>query len=162
MQASNGSACRSGQNGDVEANVDIRDASKFDAKVEVRGVKRDVDLNRLGFLLGQGHRWALKPRSFAIMCEAVVRKRHRKQYRTLEYGKRIDGDFLIRFERHQVKPTGARFASHIFYFYDADVNITNVKLRIDVSCCSLCNINGANYYFHTFLSAVTDSYSFLR
>lgn len=110
-----------------EAVADIRNASKFEVDVKMKGIRTVVD--RMGYLLTD-----ITPRSFAIMCEAGLNERRMQRQRILEYGRRIDGDFLIRFERHQVKRRESRFPLHKFEFYDADVDITYVKLAIDVSC----------------------------
>lgn len=127
----------------VEAVADIRNATNFDVSLEASGVKLGLDLGRLGFLTGP----VLKSRSFAIMCEADDSDRQRKKYRALNYGKRIDGDFLVRFERHQVMRSGSQFPSHTFDFFDGGVDITYVELKIDVSGNNLeCDKQECNFF----------------
>lgn len=51
----------------------------------------------------------------------------------LEYGKRVDGDSLLRYEREHVQRIGSELPSYIFYFDGARINITYVQLKIGVS-----------------------------
>lgn len=116
----------------VEADADIGNASNFTVGIKLFGFTSGINLNSIRFL----QREFIKPRSFAIMCGAIPNRR-RQQKRTLNYGERVDGDFLVRFERHQVKARASAFPSHAFDFFDGSININYVKLTIDVSCNSV-------------------------
>lgn len=117
----------------VEANARIRNASNFAINIKVFGFSSGVSVHSFRFL--QLPRSISTPRSFALMCSAVPNRRWQKR-RTLEYGKRVYNDFLIRFERHQALTRTSKFPSHTFHFFDGDININYVKLTIDVSCHS--------------------------
>lgn len=114
----------------VEANASIRNASNFNVDMKILGFSSGVNLDGFGFL--HRYRTPFKPRSFAVICGVVPNRRMQKQ-RTLEFGKRINGDFLVRFERNQVMTKGSKFPTHTFDFFDGGINITYVKLTIDVS-----------------------------
>lgn len=115
----------------VEANADIRNASKFNVSILIFGVRSGVNFESFAFL--HRNRKFINPRSFAIMCRALPNRPKQKK-RTLEFGERIDGDFLVRFERHQVMAKSSQFPTHTFDFFDGNINVTYVKLTIDVSC----------------------------
>lgn len=116
----------------VEANADIQNATNFTVGIKLFGFSSGINLNSLRFLRPRGF---IKPRTFAIMC-GVIPNRRRQQKRSLEFGKRTDGDFLIRFERHEAMTEASAFPSYTFDFFDGGININYVKLTIDVSCNS--------------------------
>lgn len=71
-------------------------------------------------------------RSYAVICTHNLL--HRKQsHRIIEYGKRQSHDFLIHFMKTIAKAEHRTFPSHTFDFTDPEVNISYVKLMIDVS-----------------------------
>lgn len=116
----------------VEVNADIRNASDFNVDISVRGFSSGIDFRRIQFGFLGGSRTFIKPRSFAIMC-VTDRNRGMRKKRTFEFGKRRDGDFLVRFERHRVGGT-ILLPSHTFDFTDVHINITYVQLTMTVSC----------------------------
>lgn len=128
----------------VEANADIQNASNFAVGIKLTGFSSGVDLNSLRFL--HSSRDFFKPRSFGIMCGAVPNRRT-QQKQTIEFGKRIDGDFLVRFERHRVMSKASAFPSHTFDFFDGTININYAKLTIDVSCSSSGTGTNINFLF---------------
>lgn len=149
MQASSGSVTANDDMGFnkervVEANARIRNASKFAVNIKVFGFSSGVSVHSFRFL--QLPRSISTPRSFALLCSAVPNRRWQKR-RTLEYGERVDNDFLIRFERHQALAQTSKFPSHTFHFFDGDININYVKLTIDVSCHSTGPVQIVNFRY---------------
>lgn len=114
----------------IEAIAYIRNAYNFSVGIKIKGF-HGLDLSHIHLTALLDLKF-IKPRSFAIMCGAVPNRR-RQKYRTIEYGKRVDGDFLVRFERHHVSSKASQFPSHAFNFFDGAININYVKLKIDVS-----------------------------
>lgn len=114
----------------VEAHANIPNASNFTVAIKIDGFALTSNLD-LSFL-NEG-RTPVKPRSFAILCDAAPNRQQQKS-RIYEFGKRSENDFLVRFERRQSKPIAdrAHLPSHTFNFYDEDVNINYVALKVNV------------------------------
>lgn len=120
------------KDGIVESNADIYNASsQFNVSMKIESFSSGVSWDTF-MLFRRRHRF-IKPRSFAMLCE-VKAQRLRQTNRKLEFGSRINNDFLVRFERHHVHEKFSEFPSHKFHFFDGGVNINYVKLIYDVSC----------------------------
>lgn len=113
----------------VEANADIRNATDFNVGIKIFGFK---GIDRDFFDGYPGETKLIKMRSFAMICGTFSIPREQVK-RTLEYGNRTNGDFLVRFERHKAMNKTTQFPSHTFKFFDPYININYVKLTIDVS-----------------------------
>lgn len=117
----------------VVANADIWNASNFRVSLKIWVTSIGIDFNAYMRLLGR--KKFMKPRSYAIMCGDRSKNRRKQEKQTRKFGKRLDGDFLIRFERHESNSTDAsKFPTYTFDFSDQAININYVELTIDVSC----------------------------
>lgn len=137
----------------IESNANIQNASKFNVSIHISGIAPNERIETYALLLDE----LVKPRSIAILCAApVTSSRRRSNYRALELGKRIDGDFLVRFERHQFQGKH----SYTLRFFDETVIINYVKLKIKVRHKQLrANIINSFSNFSTFQSSTAIVFS---
>lgn len=116
----------------IEANADIESASDFNVGIEILGV---LGFHIHPYLESRFSKRIIK-RSFGILCGTSGRT---QSERTIEYGKRMNGDFLVQSERYKVEHNfsadrnQSRFPSQWFDFSDGAININYASLTIDVS-----------------------------
>lgn len=143
----------------VEAKADIPNASNLSVWVVVEGFSSYANFGIIQVLRPEIP--YIKPRSSAIICATVRNQRHTQKYKKLVNGRRVQGDLLVRFERHEVRAGESQFPSHIFQFSDDQVHITAVELRTNVSNL---HVNCARIWFYSLFSpefAVTNFCCFL-
>lgn len=111
------------------ANISIPSTTSFYVKIALTG----------GFGIGQisGMRNAYHPkqfeaRSFALIC-ARSHEKPKTQYREFKFGKRTDGDALLRHEKVQVVPSDRELPRHSIYYQNFRDTLTSVSIKTNVS-----------------------------
>lgn len=111
----------------VDATVNILNATNFTSSIEVRGFQ-GINIDGITLLILPKQ---IKPRSYAFICtqnDVTLKSQVLIQQKPLiEFGKRVAGDFLIRYRR-QYSNNGKLNID----FHDPYIKLTNIIVYVDV------------------------------
>lgn len=110
----------------VDATINVLNATNFTSSIEVRGFQ-GINIDGITMLIGSKQ---VKPRSYAFICTQNDAKVKSQQKPLIEFGKRMPGDFLIRYRR-DYSENGKIY----FNFHDPYIKLTHIIVYVDVRIC---------------------------
>lgn len=116
----------------LNANIRIPNAKNFSVEMAMNGVMG------AGYISGLTHFLPkikiFRPRSSALIC-TENNERIGKPYRQLEFGKRHEGDFILRIQQENVISQNEQLPRYVIDFENAETVLTLVIIRLNVSKC---------------------------
>lgn len=124
MRHSGGVADWNGRNLFVDAIINVTNAKHLTSSAEIRG---DQGVNTEGLVIHGIRFHGIQQRSYAFICTEQLTKPKSIQRQLIEYGKRLPGDSIIRFQIQNSSNPKIQFN-----FHDPLIKLSYVSVAVNV------------------------------